>query len=480
MYTPLGLRAPAPAVACVCRRVADGVDLLDLQRLRPERYPHLLESVAHGTAQARYDLLFAFPEYTVTLSADGRLQRDGRALSRGSFLQALDEDWHALYRPGRADDPPFSGGWFAYLGYELVAEIEPKLGTIPKPADLPVAALTRIPAAVIRDHARQTTELVCEGECADALLPQLEADLAAARDLGACSDSIEVRARAEDDPERFLAGVKRILAYIRAGDVFQVNLSRAWDIRLSRPMNAAYLYDVLRRANPAPFAGLATLDASRALLSSSPERLVAVRGERVLTRPIAGTYPRSPDRAQDERWSRELLRHPKERAEHVMLIDLERNDLGRVCRAGSVKVDELMVLESYRHVHHIVSQVSGQLRAGVTPADVIRAVFPGGTITGCPKVRCMEIISELEAEARGPYTGSMGYINRDGSMDLNILIRTMLLDADRVRLRAGAGIVADSRPLRELQETRAKARGLLCALGGEDGGGYRTGERRGA
>jgi anthranilate synthase component 1 len=159
-----------------------------------------------------------------------------------------------------------------------------------------------------------------------------------------------------------------------------------------------------------------------------------------------------------------LFAHPKERAEHVMLIDLERNDLGRVCEPGSVEVDEMMVLESYAHVHHIVSNVRGRLRSGVTPGQALAAVFPGGTITGCPKVRCMEIIAELEQGPRGAYTGSFGYLNRDGSLDLNILIRTIVRSGDRVTLRAGAGIVADSDPEAELEETRAKAEGLLRAL----------------
>jgi anthranilate synthase component 1 len=159
------------------------------------------------------------------------------------------------------------------------------------------------------------------------------------------------------------------------------------------------------------------------------------------------------------------MAHPKERAEHVMLIDLERNDLGRLCVPGSIEVNEFMVLESYAHVHHIVSNVRGQLRDDITPGAVLRAVFPGGTITGCPKVRCMEIIAELEQAPRGAYTGSMGYLNRDGSMDMNILIRTMVSHGDRLVLRAGAGIVADSEPAAELEETRAKARGLLRSLG---------------
>ena len=200
-------------------------------------------------------------------------------------------------------------------------------------------------------------------------------------------------------------------------------------------------------------------------MSSSPERLVRVHHDLIETRPIAGTRPRSAEQGQDLYYSRELLAHPKERAEHIMLIDLERNDLGRVCFPGSVKVDELMSLESYAHVHHIVSNIQGRKRPEVTPGQVIRAAFPGGTITGCPKVRCMEIIAELEGTGRGPYTGSFGYLNRDGDMDLNILIRTLLVEGTRFSLRAGAGIVADSDPGAELAETRAKARGMLLALG---------------
>jgi anthranilate synthase component 1 len=200
------------------------------------------------------------------------------------------------------------------------------------------------------------------------------------------------------------------------------------------------------------------------IISSSPERLLEIRDGIVSTRPIAGTRPRSENLEQDGNLSAELFAHPKERAEHVMLIDLERNDLGRVCEAGTVEVNEMMVLESYAHVHHIVSNVQGRLRQGVTPGQAIAAVFPGGTITGCPKVRCMEIISKLEQGPRGAYTGSFGYLNRNGSLDLNILIRTMVKDGKRVTFRAGSGIVADSDPDAELEETRAKAEGMLRAI----------------
>ena len=187
-----------------------------------------------------------------------------------------------------------------------------------------------------------------------------------------------------------------------------------------------------------------------------------VQGRRIDTRPIAGTRPRQ---GGDASAIAELTGSAKEQAEHVMLIDLERNDLGRLCEAGTVQVDEFMVVESYAHVHHIVSNVCGQLRPDVEPGDVIRALFPGGTITGCPKVRCMQLIGELEGKGRGAYTGAMGYLALDGSLDLNILIRTMTIQDGRLELRAGAGIVADSVPERELDETRAKARGLLRALG---------------
>jgi anthranilate synthase component 1 len=224
------------------------------------------------------------------------------------------------------------------------------------------------------------------------------------------------------------------------------------------------VYEALCAANPAPFAALAQWHGA-SILSSSPERLARVAGDRRIdTRPIAGTRPRSRKPGGDMAEMTELAAHPKERAEHVMLIDLERNDLGRVCDPGTVRVDEFMTIESYAHVHHIVSNVTGRLRDAVTPIGALRAVFPGGTITGCPKVRCMEIIAELEGTGRGAYTGSIGFLGRDGTMDSNILIRTMTLMGRQVDLRAGGGVVADSIPERELEETRAKARGLLAVF----------------
>jgi anthranilate synthase component 1 len=442
-------------------------DLARLHAANPQRYPHLLESAVQGTPRGRYDILFAFPGSTVSLSARG-VERDGKPVP-GTFLETLEEDWQRealpAMPPAAAEDGlPFSGGWFVFLGYELASEIEPTLATHRSDESLPVAFATRFRAAVIRDHGAHVTQLVCEIG-SEELLEAMRADLNRVVGESPRTQDLEIVQVTEDPRQQFLDGVERVLDYIRAGDVYQVNVSRGWRAELAAPVPPVVLYRRLRAANPAPFAGLLTLPGNRAVASSSPERLVRVRARRISTRPIAGTYPRGADAEADARLARELLAHPKERAEHIMLIDLERNDLGRVCRSGSVRVNELMTLETYRHVHHIVSEVSGELRAGVTPAQVIRAVFPGGTITGCPKLRCMQIIHELEPVARTAYTGSMGYINRDGSMDLNILIRTLVQDDRTVHLRAGAGIVADSRPQRELEETRAKARGLLAALG---------------
>ena len=454
----------------VCRRLAAIPDLGALHARDPRRYPHLLASVARGTPRSRYDILFAFPGDVLTLDAAHRLSRNGRLLGAGDFLDALDREWkqHAMAAEAgvsRMDAaPPFTGGWFVFLGYELVSQIEPTVTGIRHESAFPVASATRIPAAIIIDHLVSQAMLVCETGRADEILPLLEAD--ALNPATQIPDEIVIAHVHEDEPARFLEHVRRVQDYIRAGDVFQANLSRLWRITLRTPVSPASLYRRLCATNPAPFAGLMTLDhGERAVISSSPERLVEVRGRTVRTRPIAGTYPRSSDREEDEALSRDLLRHPKERAEHVMLIDLERNDLGRVCRTGSVHVKEFMALESYRHVHHIVSEVNGELRADISPSEVIRAVFPGGTITGCPKVRCMQIIAALEQAPRTAYTGSFGYINRDGSLDMNILIRTLILNGNEISLRAGAGIVADSIPERELAETRAKAKGMLAALG---------------
>jgi anthranilate synthase component 1 len=443
------------------RELPAAPDLLSLQRVDPTRYPLLLESVAGGNALSRWDLLLSSDGHGLRLDPDGRTRRLDGTLLDGDFLSALDRDWSALPVEAPARELPFRGGWALYLGYEMAAQIEPVLDLPPSPGPLPTALALRCPGAILRDREAGRCFAICEKNYA-AWFDRIDSDISSAQELAALAP-LPAAIVTEDVPGDFLEGVARIHEYLRAGDVFQVNLSRAWRAEFAESPEPAALYARLCEANPSPFAGLLQFD-GWALASSSPERLVSVRAGQVETRPIAGTRPRFPG-DDDAARIRELVGHPKERAEHVMLIDLERNDLGRVCTPGSVEVDELMTVESYAHVHHIVSNVRGELRAGVTPGEVIRAVFPGGTITGCPKVRCMQIIAELEREGRGPYTGALGYLNRDGDMDLNILIRSAWLRGSELQLRAGAGIVVDSDPGHELQETRAKALGLLRALG---------------
>ncbi len=451
-----------PAVAQPIPGLPEGADalrrMLALHALFPRRYPVLLESSAPQAPLGRYSLLLAAPGERLALDRGGRLAGPGDG---AGFCSRLDQ-WWAREQGGAPPPPwPFAGGWFLYLGYELAGEVEPSLRLPASPLPL-VACAWRMRAAIVHDHKTGRTALLAESP--DALpAGSLTADLAQAADWRpAAAAQAGVAAIEEDDPDRYLEACRQALAHIAAGDVYQANLARCWRAQIAGGLAAADVYARLRAANPGAFSGIAQLD-GLALLSSSPERLVRVQGGRIETRPIAGTRPRLA--ASDPASIAELTASAKERAEHVMLIDLERNDLGRLCEPGSVEVDEFMVVESYAHVHHIVSNVRGRLRTDVTPGAVIRALFPGGTITGCPKVRCMQLIADLEGAGRGAYTGAMGYLGRDGSLDLNILIRTMTIEDGRVELRAGAGIVADSVPERELDETRAKARGVLRALG---------------
>ena len=447
-----------PTGAPIVTGIDDPGDLLALHRQDPARYPFLLESAAAGTAQGRCDLLLGFPGEALVLERDGRLSGPGADESH-DFLAALDRWWRRERAPGPDPWPLAGGGWFLYLGYELAGQVEPVL-RLDAPRALPIAFAVRVGAAVLRDRAAGA----CRVMTRDAeTLRQLRADLAAAAGRGPTRWRGPAGEATEEPPERFIEAVRRAREYIIAGDVFQANLSREWRARLPLDADPAALYARLRSSNPGPFAGLARWGA-HAVLSSSPERLLSVHEGVAQTRPIAGTRPRGANATDDLALERELIAHPKERAEHVMLIDLERNDLGRICRPGTVQVDEMMVLESYAHVHHIVSNVRGELADDVGPGSAIRAVFPGGTITGCPKVRCMQIIRELEAGPRGAYTGSMGWLGADGSLDLNILIRTMEMSPGELRFRAGAGIVFDSVAEAELAETRAKAKGLLLAV----------------
>jgi len=440
-------------------------DLLALHAENPDRYPHLLRSNAttintlelHRTIEsghsdpARYDILFACPQQTI----------QGH---NNDFLACLDSAWahekHNNYQKKIAVDLPFTGGWFLYLSYELAQQIESGLHLPSADDGLPIAFATRFPAAIIIDSKESRASLICEPQYRECI-HLIEKDLAK-KPLN-YKQPFQISGMQEDDEASYLTSLKKLQQYIVAGDVFQVNLSRCWTTNLTRPVNHASLFHQLTQSNPGPFNALMTYG-DNAVISSSPERLIQLRNQVVETRPIAGTRPRSSNNTTDDVLSRELMAHPKEQAEHVMLIDLERNDLGRVCQPGSIEVNQFMALESYRHVHHIVSNIKGNIRHHITPGQLIAAVFPGGTITGCPKVRCMEILAELEQVGRGAYTGSLGYLNHDGSMDLNILIRTITRKGNKLQFRAGGGIVVDSDPQNELNETRSKAKGLIHAL----------------
>jgi len=461
------------------QRIESDIDLLLLHQHNPHTYPYLLETALESVGAHHFDILFAFPQQTLLLQNNGlSLVSHSSALSTfeseqsadlvisNDFLSSLDQWWgrHRLFSAG-IDFLPFRGGWFVFLSYELAGQIEPSLHLPPNTLCEPTAFATRIPAAIIKDRENHCMYAVTETSAAE-LMEKMLADVKQA-ELGQVQESNQTAytiAVTEEEPNKYLSGVERIKHYIRNGDVFQVNLSRWWTIQFNQTPSSAWLYRQLRAHNPSPFSGMAKFGDS-SIISSSPERLVKVTQGQVSTRPIAGTRPRGEQSQRDLELRDELIKHPKERAEHIMLIDLERNDLGRICQPGSISVDELMTLEAYAHVHHIVSNISGKLRRDIMPGQVIHAMFPGGTITGCPKVRCMEIIAELEQTGRGAYTGSMGYLNLNGDMDFNILIRTMIQCENNIHLRAGAGIVADSIAEKELEETRVKAKGLLKSLG---------------
>ena len=438
-------------------------DILGILRLNPGRYPYLLQSSAKGNVLCRYDILFSFPQKNIILNF--------KDIRKKNFLKALDNEWKKDKQKSKKDGGtlPFSGGWFVYLGYELVSQIENKIVSHKHRYNFPIAFASRIPAAIIKDNFNNETFIICE-EKYKGLIKKIEMDIKILLKKKnfllkekKIKNKILLNSLTEELPNNHIKNINKILKYIKAGDVFQVNLSREWYGKINNKYSAWDIFSKLKKTNPSPFSGL-VIYKKKAIISSSPERLIMVKNGYIETRPIAGTRGRGGSGVYDVALSQDLLNNKKERAEHIMLVDLERNDLSKVTVKGSVKVNELMIVESYAHVHHIVSNVTGKIRKNTTPGEIIKAVFPGGTITGCPKVRCMEILSEIEKTGRGPYTGSMGYINNDGSMDLNILIRTIVKDKNNVSIRAGGGIVADSIPKRELEEARAKAKGMINAL----------------
>ena len=417
------------------------VDLASFCYLDNSRYPFLLESVNHNDNN-RYSILFAFPGENIVLNN----------ASDFDFLNKLE----SKYKLNNTNsDLPFCGGWFVYLSYELIGQIENTLSADLHNSDLPIAYAVKIPTAIIIDHQLDKTYIVDESDD-DSRINLILDDIKLINPipLSPLEGSLS-----EENQEKFISGVQSSLKYIIAGDVFQVNLSREWQYKLNNHEDSAAIYKSLKKANPAPFSALIHYQ-DFSIISSSPERLFSVNNDVLQTRPIAGTHPRGKG-SDDETLKDNLISNPKEIAEHVMLLDLERNDMGRVCEYGSVFVNEVMTLETYPYVHHIVSNIKGKLKKQAGIKDIIKALFPGGTITGCPKVRCMQIISELEQMPREAYTGSVGYLSQNGRMDFNILIRSFIHKDNKLSFRAGAGIVYDSIPEKELAETRHKAEGLI-------------------
>jgi para-aminobenzoate synthetase component I len=373
--------------------------------------------------------------------------------------------------PRLAGWPAFQGGLITLLGYELAAQFEPVKSA---PADVlaPLAAFLEAHEACVYDAAKRelTVVVLCPVGSPNSALRAARAralDLAARWDATCAQPAAALPptavpsaplAQSLDEPA-FVRAVTRCLDYISAGDTYQVNLSTRLEVP---PVDASLAYEILRTANPSPYMGLVRLPGAT-LVCGSPELLVEVSAGRIASRPIAGTRPRGADEAADLAWAQELSGDTKEKAEHLMLVDLLRNDVGRVSRPGTVRVPEFMAIERYSHVMHLVSQVEGVLQASAGPADVVRALFPGGTVTGAPKVRTMQVIAELEPVARGYYTGSLGWIGASGDLCLNIIIRSLWSAEARTFIQAGAGIVADSIPAHEYAESLRKAQAPLLA-----------------
>ncbi len=371
--------------------------------------------------------------------------------------------------------PHFWGGWVGFIGYEAGALFE----NIPAKSSqsIPDLCFMETEKLFVYDHITHTLKFILSGSNMTKASDYEEFTLEIKRvwkDIYRALKKITNGNLAEMgkpnsppalksylDRNEYMQRVEKAKAYISEGDIYQANLSQKFETPYGQnPLN---LYRKLRKVNPSPFSGFLKFN-GLALVSSSPERLIKVEGDRIETRPIAGTRPRGKLTEEDNVLTAELLLNDKERAEHLMLVDLERNDLGRLCIAGSVKVTEFMLLEKYSHVSHIVSNIVGILLPDQSIFEILKSVFPGGTITGCPKIRCMEIINELETVSRGPYSGSFGYIGYASYMDFNIIIRSIIIDNGSASFHVGAGIVADSIPEKEYQETLDKAAAMVEAL----------------
>jgi anthranilate synthase component 1 len=484
---------------------------LKLRALAPQEPAFLLESADQGQRVGRWSFIGFRPREVLRWAladAAGALADPEVADPKAADLEAADleaaspeaADPYALAaaRVGRfrqapmgdGDAPPFAGGAVGFFGYDLVRTVEPLGEPGPDPLGLPDMALMLTDALVIFDHLRHTVTILANADldaepdletayaAAAATIAQIREQLAGPVPRASAASAAEGtgEASARTMPEfqsnmsraQFEGMVERIVRYIYAGDAFQVVPSQRWSAAV--PVEAFSIYRGLRTVNPSPY--MYFLDfGDFQVAGASPEPLLTVGappasggGARVTTRPIAGTRPRGGDAAADERIAAELLEDPKERAEHVMLVDLGRNDLGRVCEAGSVEVETFMAVETYSHVMHIVSSVAGTLRAGVTPMDALRSVLPAGTLSGAPKVRAMQIIDELEPIKRGGYGGAIGYLSYSGELDTCIHIRTVVVKDGVAHIQAGGGTVADAKPAYEYEESRAKSRAVLRAV----------------
>ncbi|MFQ5456362.1 MAG: anthranilate synthase component I family protein [Nitrospirota bacterium] len=449
------------------------------------RYSFLLESTKGAEGIGRYSFIGTEP-YLIFKSKGKRIEiieEDEKKIISGSPIDILKDILRdkRIYR-NNIDLPPFFGGAVGFFSYDLVHFFEKLPQNAKDDLNLPDIYLIFVDSVVVFDHLKKGVKIIYSfardlfyKEDREMLYYKgIERIEYLEKRLRKCKKNAENGAIIKRDgvvgatplssftKEEYMDIVERCKEYIKAGDIFQANLSQRFCINIVK-RDPIEIYSLLRRINPSPFSSYIDFDGLN-IVSSSPERLVRLRGRDVETRPIAGTRPRGTDKHEETRFTEELFANEKERAEHIMLIDLERNDLGRVCEYGSIRVDEFMVPEYYSHVIHIVSNIRGRLHKGRDCFDLIRAVFPGGTITGVPKVRCMEIINELEPVTRGPYTGSIGYISLSGDMDMNIIIRSIIIKNKYAYIHVGAGIVADSDPEREYYETLFKAEAMLKAL----------------
>jgi anthranilate synthase component 1 len=454
-----------------------------LLKLRGEGPCFLLESAEQGQV-GRWSFL-GFRPRAVLRWSEGKLsewQGDGGFGGRAPDFEldapdpyAAIADYLGRFRLAEvADLPPFAGGAVGFFGYDLVRTVEPLGDPNPDRLGLPDMALMISDVMLAFDHLRhELTILACafsedEGGI-DAAYERAAAAIAEVRQLLRGAVPVPAEARVSEPPEyesnmtreQFEGAVSRIIEYVHAGDAFQVVPSQRFTA--AAPVEALSIYRGLRAVNPSPYMYYLEFGDFQ-FAGASPEPLVKVTGRRVETRPIAGTYPRGASEEDDRRLAERLIADPKERAEHVMLVDLGRNDLGRVCEYGSVTVDELMVVETYSHVLHIVSQVSGELRDGIGPMDVLRAVLPAGTLSGAPKVRAMQIIDELEPDKRGSYGGAIGYLSWGGDLDTAIHIRTVVVKDGRIHVQAGGGTVADAKPAYEYNESVNKAKAIFRAV----------------